>query len=183
MRFAVLCSGPSLLRYPGKSEGRYDAVIGVNRAVALRPCDYWCHLDMIFHLLEHRGEPCIGTPTIITHRSCWKQTLRNWPKAESWPWLDVRTMDYIDAEAKWRIFSSTTAIVAAAHLGAKEIDAFGVDWSGTADCDGFSYPDVRRGQERWDKERETWAYCARQLEARGVTLRRIGHDVPEAVAC
>jgi hypothetical protein len=162
--------------FPGKAEGGYAAVFGVNRAAGLVACDYWVHLDMIFHLLVQAGEPPIGTPTIITHRSCWKQTMRNWPSMESWPWLDVRTMDYIDAEARWRVFSCTTAPVAAAHLGYKHLDAYGVDWNGTTDYDGKNYGTPNRGEDRWRDERKIWDYVTRALASRGVTLRRVGYD-------
>lgn len=166
-----------MLNFPGKAEGGYDAVFGVNRAVALRACDYWVHLDMIMHLLVHAGEPPIGKPTIITHRSCWKQTMRNWPDAMAdWPWLDVRAMDYIDAEARWRVFSCTTAPVAAAHLGYTQLDAYGVDWRGSADCDGHCYENHNRTAERWKNESKLWHYVTRALASRGVTLRRVGYD-------
>lgn len=170
-----------MLSFPGKREGGYDAVFGVNRAVALRECDYWVHLDMIYHLLVHAGEPPLGDPVMITHRSCWKQTVRNWPHLEGKPWLDVRAMDYIDAEARWRVFSCTTAPVAAAHLGYKTLDAYGVDWRGSADCDGHCYPEHNRNETRWKDESKLWHYVTRALASRGVTLRRVGYDTPAEV--
>jgi hypothetical protein len=165
-----------MLTFPGKAEGGYDAVFGVNRAVALRACDYWVHLDMIYHLLHHAGEPPIGEPEIITNRSNWRATTRRWPHLLTRKWYDVRDMDYIDSEVRYRIFSCTTAPVAAAHLGFTELDAYGVDWKGSADCDGHCYPTHNRTAQRWADEAKVWAYVTRALANRGVTLRRVGYD-------
>jgi hypothetical protein len=64
----------------------------------------------------------------------------------------------------------------------KSIDAWGVDWQGTADWDGFSHVTQRRDEARWAKERGIWNALVELLGARGIAVARHALDKPPAVA-
>lgn len=177
LRIAILSCGPSLNLYPGPDG--YDSVITVNRAALKFASDVWCANDWIY---EEDGYPLggvknlaasvIGNPVLLTGKNSAESLARHgipWRgetvTIESW-WAD-----YQPRTLGWSIFSATTALGYAAHLGAKEIDAFGFDWSGTADADGV-VACRNRTDERWKQEREIFEATAGMLKERGVSVVR-----------
>jgi len=174
-RAAILCPGPSIDLYPGADA--YDLVIGVNRAAAMRPCEYLVALDA--HTATFFDDaPLLGTPTVICSPGVYGDQciLR-----AGWPGL--RHLDYLDARetvpgkpVRWHQFGLMTALAWAAHLGATCITVYGADWSGTTDADGFSDKRQRRDPGRWRKEQTRWTETTGLLKTLGVTVDRI---VPE----
>ncbi len=68
----------------------------------------------------------------------------------------------------WTVFTSTSALVLLAHLGATEVHAYGVDWT----------PDDthERSAERFRTERETWEAVVAWMESKGVKVERINSN-------
>jgi hypothetical protein len=176
-RAAVLCPGPSLPIFADR-EG-YDIRIGVNRAVAAYRCDYWVALD------THTGGMAkpIGSPVIVNRSGIYRQMCRQFPIVVPLRHMDHSGLSYPPSKKRnigWRRFGATVALVLAAHLEAKGIDCFGVDWRGMEDFDGFTSPKNRRSDNRWAREREVWQQVCDALAAQGVAVRRMSQPGEEA---
>jgi hypothetical protein len=179
---ALLCPGPSLAAFPGRNG--YDVVLGVNRAARRVPCDYWVFLDA--HVPRDFGPPA-GRPTLVS-RACalrrvtrglaagqakWAEGLEHFPledlpKPASWP-------------SKWDNLSLLAALALAVHLGAVEIECWGVDWDGVRDWDGYSDARQNRTETRWSRERDLFNAIVVGLAAKGIRVSRRGQpiEVPE----
>lgn len=168
MKAIVLCPGPSLAAYSAKQA---DLIIGVNRAVLAHRCDWWSATDRT--LLKEID------PGYRLNLFTDEQTLV--PRPERFPMILRKQMtSYYTSSATWPSFSSTSALVLAAHLGALTIDVFGDDKAGFADWDGHIY--ARPGEEgwrtrsaqRWQREWEIWNQTIALLARDGVNVRRHG---------
>lgn len=169
-RAAVICPGASQQAYPGRQVGRYDVVIGVNRAVTWHVCDYWSCADVHTFSLAWP----IGSPTIVCLRGIYREMCLRHPDAAEHEHLNRRAIRLDGTKLNWTRFSAHVAIVLAAQLGAVEIDCYGMDLAGTADADGFADPRQHRDEGRWNKERRILAELTEILAARGVTVKRCG---------
>lgn len=161
---AILCPGLSLAQFT-QQPGEYDVLIGVNRAAGFKPCDYWVMLD---YETFARSEP-IGWPTIVTRGGIYRALVRAFPDAKKHPFINAKLYDGPIAQ-RWKAFSSTTALMFAAHLGATRIDCFGMDWEGLSDWDGM--PHAGRDPERWEREMKLWEGLVRWLANRNVEVSR-----------
>jgi hypothetical protein len=149
MKIGIVCPGPSAIAAASHElDSQYDLWIGVNRAVLVRPCDYWVfgeskvygdlvinHSAQIFNRLirlvipEHtRRELGIEPGGLFLKNSPTHQEI-----SEKVP-LSVSQTPNHDT---WKTFSFTTAIALALYLGAFKVDCYGADWlPGAADWDG-----------------------------------------------
>ena len=162
---AILCPGLSLNQFAQKP-GEYDVLIGVNRAVGFKPCDFWVMLD---YEAFARSEP-IGRPTIVTRGGIYRAIVRAFPEAQKHPFINAKFYDGPIA-LRWKAFSSTTALMFAVDLGATRIDCFGMDCEGLSDWDGT--PHAGRGPERWERELKLWDGLVRWLANRNVEVSRV----------
>jgi hypothetical protein len=169
VKAAILCSGPSLPLFADRDG--YDIRIAVNAAVRLFRCDYMAMLDMPSpELHRYCGS---NKPPVIT-------TLQEYTNMlTACPWLKehgVWAIDQItlDRSLEWTIWTSTAAIAAAAHMGCKEIDCWGMDLSGRDNWDGppAEYAE-NRSAERWHRERIIFDRLQSILGSAGVCIRRI----------
>ena len=169
MSAAVLCPGPSLTRRL-PAPGEFDVTIGVNRAVQFARCDYWAMLDGHTFGIVTR---ILGSPKLICTHGTFARLAREKPAARALGYLDSGEISVPDHQAPWRKWTMTTAIAAAAHLGAKRIEVRGADWDGTTDWDGYHDQHQSRTPERWAREAEDFAALRTLLAGRGVRVERV----------
>jgi len=171
-RVAILSAGPSL----GQSIIRpgYDLTIGVNSAVEVFPCDWWCFADVATAI---RVRPCVMTGSIFTSETEWSRLdgLAVWRKDEL-SGYQVEFFERVEipgfVNSKWHTYSVTAALALAAHLGASEVDVYGHDMAGAVDHAGH---DMRftRTDARWEIEGRIWSLLCARLARDGVEVRRI----------
>ncbi len=171
MRVALLSSGPSLIAtYPG-IRLQHDLLVGVNRAVELVACHWWCCGD--WQGVEAIAP--IGRPRLFTlEHSADHLEGRQSPAADfDGPivrWGEVGNQ--LGPPQGWATYSGPAALVLAVHLKAREVDAYGVDMGGFGDCRGLEGAAGRHAQ-RWADEASIWAALIRwATERHGVTVRR-----------
>jgi hypothetical protein len=168
MRVALLCPGPSLAAYPGRSG--FDLVLGVNRAAIAHGCDVWVACDV--PCVRQHMEAVQGMPLLLTGMESSGTLDTDHPRYRG-PITDIRPLlTFCDPGWSWQSFSASCAFVYAVAQGATRIDLWGADWSGTADHDGAE-AGQNRSPERWQWERNIflnllfpWA------ESRGITVVR-----------
>ena len=173
IRAVVLCPGPSVVRFNGPLcddvTTFYNIAIAVNRAAGAFGCDWWVCLDARSFAA---CEP-MGTPKIVCSQNQYRLMCAKWPQAakhkhkKHWPGK-IPT-----SKCKWNHFGSTVAIELAFRLGAVEIDAYGVDWDGKADFDGYTDTNQVRNADRWRREAEIFGALAEEISRRGGRVRRI----------
>jgi len=175
---AVVCPGPSSEMFVTAGQD-YDVVIGVNRVVLWYPVDYWSCADLhTFRWVIEQGGPAGDPPCrpkIVCKRAI-HQAIRNkfWGELEKFPFYPVGEIVFNDTNLRWAKFSAHVSIALAVHLGCRKIDCYGMDWSGTADADGFTDGRQIRTPERWGHERKRFEALVDVLEKRNVELSRVG---------
>jgi len=171
MKACVLCPGPSLAGLIGEPiRERYDLIVGVNRAVELLECDYWVALDTrTFGITNVSGKPILVTSSVHYRKMC-----QEWPRAREFEHLDHKTLVQRKLSPGWSTKGLLTAVVLACAKGATNIDCYGVDWKGTADFDGKTFPRQKRTRKRWEKETRRFGQLSQALAKRGVMVRRVG---------
>lgn len=159
---SILCPGPSLAKL---TQAQIDAttVIAVNRAAHRVRCDWWVFLDDRIW----KTYPLDYRPKICATREVERRI------DEKFELTTDELRDQFSPAAGWTIYSFTSAIVLAAHLGAARAVIYGCDWAGHADFDGHLYrfsnehAEQTRSDDRWKREREiferTCALLAGQL--------------------
>ncbi len=180
---AVLAPGPWLAAVTAEELAGYDLVIGVNRAVAVARCDWWVNLDGHLFWTIVRDEkafedvPDVLKPIFICSRGTW-YPINLKPESNGFRWMDSRTVEGTIPRrpVRWAKFSFTTAIVLAAHLGARRIDCYGATWSGVADFDGYTSGKNQRTDSRWERERKVYEELREMLAGRGVAVRRMMNE-------
>lgn len=164
---AILCPGPSLTEFL-LHPPTHDAYIGVNRAVEAWVCSYWAFAD---HETFGMFQP-LGHPTICTTDQAAMLGARKFP--ERWQHFAViRETDMATrcpSDPGWRHYSMHVAMIAAEHLGAGEIVAYGADMQGSSDWDGT--PREARTKYRWDNERHKLDHIVAWLAGEGVEFKR-----------
>lgn len=175
MRALVLSCGPSLNQFDGKTAG-YDVVIGVNDAVSRFPCDWWVFgddetiarnkdrlaADVRKLFLKRRpihfgfDARCGVEESKFVDARHW----RRWVEFEDWP----RTI---------MCYSGPMALILAHHLGADEVDVWGVDMGGQEDFESDGSHAIRT-DERWAKERAIWSFVENDVRRNGVVVTRRG---------
>lgn len=176
MKFALLCPGPSLRLYPGR-EG-YDRIIGVNRAAMSVEVDTWAATDWISEGanrapggIKHWQDQVIGTPLLLTNADSLSSLT-----SHGIPWRgEAKTTDSLTAtlgsSAGWTLYSATSAVVYALNAGARTLDCYGMDWSGTLDFDGVN-AGGNRTDARWDSERGIFRMLTELLKGK-MDIRRV----------
>lgn len=169
MHVHLLCPGPSLASYVPQP---CDLTIGVNRAACAVMCNVWVACDT--PLIVRENAKVLGLPLLVSTDT----TLETIPDHGVAPWaggtFDSKQMlEYCPHAYQWVTFSATTALIFAAFRGARVIEVFGADWSGTQDYDGVEAGQNRQ-PDRWQLEREIWNNLVAWLAepARGVIVRR-----------
>jgi len=170
MKACVLCPGPSLSRQVGRPlREKYDIIIGVNRAVEAFECDYWVALDTrTFGMTK-----VVGRPVLVTNALHYRKMCTESPEAREFRHLDPKTIVPRKLCPGWSTKGLLAAVAVAHAKGAEEVDCYGVDWEGTADFDGKTFPGQKRTAKRWQKETRLFSKLAQILAKRGTTVRRI----------
>jgi hypothetical protein len=155
VKVAVLCPGPSLREaWRSKWAGQYDKVIAVNRAAIGYQCDWWVFLDA--WIFCSFGLPY--KPQIFTTRACASKIKRTGDNTDRFMGHDRTWVDDCRPNGpvggNWSTYSSTTALMLAATLGAKELRLFGADMTGTREYDNYPTDKFTRDESRWKRERE-----------------------------
>ncbi len=169
MKACVLCPGPSLMNMKGtKFHDVYDIVITVNRAAEAFPCDYWVALDTrTFGMTTP-----IGHPLLVTSVPHYQKMCLQWPEAKEFKYIDYRSLADHKLAPGWSTKGLLTAVVVGYAKGATVIDCYGVDWKGTEDFDGKTFPGQKRTEKRWEKEARRFETLRKILEKRGVFVTR-----------
>lgn len=177
IRAAILCPGPSIERFPGRDAGRFSILIGVNRAVQRVYCDYWSMLDgdLTFGIAANP----IGFPTILCDYNLWRKVQKLHPeRSEKHAHVATQDITIPKRPIKWHTWSATAAIALAVHLGARDIECWGMDWTGVKDFDGYSHALSDRSESRWNREAQCYrALCDYLAEEHGAIVRRFCQDV------
>lgn len=179
MTAAILCPGPSLAMYKRDRWMDYDFQLAVNRAVRYAPCTHWVMCDKNPMAPEDR-------PGIIPHVFTSEHALQcmdteGWPRPPMVTTLDklkdTYLNQYVNGESGevvcWDSFSSTSALVCAAYLGATAVDVYGADWTDEPDWDGKAPLEARRDAERWQTELPIWRAVVMHLGNLGVSVVRV----------
>jgi len=180
MRVAILSQGPCTGRWAPPREG-YDLRIGVNSAAAEYAVDWACFADYTGWALVHTAK---GIRYFTKHDIA--TDLQNDAKHTGFlgTWLEYGRPNAIyEADLKPRPplpegipgrikYSGCYALWLAWHLGATEVECFGVDLGGTRDFLGR--PEVSmncRGPSRWDRERAAWYAMCEAFGRLGTVVR------------
>lgn len=167
MRAAILNPGPSLLAFPPDFDG---LVIATNRVGLTYRSDIWACLDLKRDdgggVLRWAAS-VVGQPRLLTLQATSETVLRR----RAWPSSFIIVEWFRENYAPYKLWSnltSTAAIACAAHLGAKDIRCYGMDWSGAAGFDGVEAPAF----ERLVRERRAYEEIEQALAGAGVTVSR-----------
>jgi hypothetical protein len=149
--------------------GQYDLVIGVNRAAEAFQCDYWVALDTrTFGMTVPMGRPVLVTSAIHYKKMC-----AQWSGATEYEHLDHRSLVPHKLSPGWGTKSLLAAVALAYARGAKEITCYGVDWEGTEDFDGKTFPGQKRTAKRWEREARQFSALVNALARKGTVVRRV----------
>jgi hypothetical protein len=167
MLASILSPGPSLSLYRPHGE---VMVVGVNRAASMLPCTAWACGDP--ELLAATCAKVKGSPWLLTS-SIGLTAMRAMRGVH---WLgEVMTFDLLrqlfDPIPQWDTFTATAAVVYAAAKGARRIECYGMDWSGTADVDGWDQAG-NRSEDRWKLEAGLFGSLGIALGQRGIEVVR-----------
>lgn len=184
MRIAILCPGQSLSIVPANARPlACNLIIGVNRAVMYRICDWWTFTDSPMYLNEHVYPK--GTPRVFTTASAIAaiKSIETNPTLHHYQPMpfDV-AIPACPLDTGWSVYSATAALVLAAHLGASSIDVFGADWTPEEpDWDGVNIAG-NRSAHRFESERVIWNNVTTYLHAQGINVKRIMANVTKRPA-
>lgn len=173
MRVALLCPGPSLAGLD-LDRDKYDCTIGVNRAALQEVVGWWVFLD--WRVFMEYQPPY--RPRLLTTRAC-ATAVEKRSKAEEFHaherMVAEDLFDFLPHHrVGWTLYSATTALVFAAWLGAKQVDAYGADMHGTQDYDGHTSKTDNRTDKRWATERALWGLVCDELKRCGIKVKRYG---------
>lgn len=150
MRIAILSAGQSLRQTFDPTE-HFDLRIGVNAAAAMHYCDWWsCGDAQTFDRIEP-----VGFPVLFTMTDSDSQFRRRRVTAERLErhrmvlWSEVAKR--VHPPSVWSNWSITAALGLAVDLGAKDVQVYGHDMTGTVDSSGH----------RLDKRAENWKRVGR----------------------
>lgn len=163
MRIAVLSAGPSLrTTWMG---GDYAATIGINYAIEAAEVD-WLVAGDACHLIEHlTRKPKRGIWTMVDDLD---RIAAVWPDVPVCKFTGLPGL--VDLPRSWT-WSSQAALAVALHLGAREVDIYGVDMTDAPDAAG-RHPGYRCA-ERWERESRDLADSISLLKSYGVLVRRV----------
>ena len=187
MTVTLLCPGPSLSRFPGTK----NLTIAVNRACLNKQvgpsyattlgkvsgfrCDWWACSD--YPMIRDYEALC--RPALFTNGN----TRTDITGKFSYLFSEILAKeelyeDFNQHKIPWTLYTATSALVLAAHLGATEIEVWGADFTGVADWDGHEYQWQgneawrTRGGDKWDGQVKNWAETCKALRARGIQIIR-----------
>lgn len=182
-RWAILCPGPSLARYDARAAAGATR-IAVNLAGKLvEDYEWFCGLDAGVFTNPKFGPPHPSVGLLVSGRR--RQFIeegkyKGCPTFADKQWLaveeirarpELRHPDHPLPEENWVQWTFTTAIMAAWHMGAKRIDLYGCDMTGTAYVNGMP---TNGGEHIWQRERLDLEMVGAFLHKQGVALQRIG---------
>lgn len=184
LRVAILCPGPSLREtWPegGRLDG-FDLVLAVNNAAEWAPCEWWVSNDA-HPLKTYQGKPSVGICTNGANAETLTGDRSYLPPAVTHEDLDalkVVASHRLTHEKAPRIagWSTCSAIILAARLGARYVALYGDDKQGNAYHDGL----INKGSKpsRWERETKNQSTLVRTLGASGVEVVNIRSDQPKA---
>ncbi len=166
---AILCTGPSLREFLTEPE-THDVFIGVNRAVAAYPCDWWVFNDSAtLGLIDP-----IGLPRTFTSKACETriEDREKYGRFDHTYFHDINTT--CRSDPGWDRFSMTCAMVLAEHLRASKITIYGCDWKGSDDwCGAMLGAKSGRSEYRWKNEMHKYGHVEGWLRSLGVKVVRM----------
>lgn len=136
------------------------------------PARCWTHVGESAQLVVHEPAAMTG-PIVMCDLSLWRKVLRRRPEAALFPQINPQDIRLGRERVNWRLRSAPTAIVLAHWLGARTVDCYGMDWSGTADFDGHTHPLHNRDAARWADEAAAFEALRTWLAEMGTTVNRI----------
>ena len=181
MKAFVLCPGPSLRHYrPSMHAGVLQTRIGVNRVPTRTPCHWWVFIDGEIYL-EH-ADSLVSEVQIFTSKGAARKITDAGRHDEFWrrePLLvEDENLPLPYTELGWAVFSSTAAMMLAAHLGASEIECHGVDMEGSLDWDGHTCDRNNRTPDRWEREAVQWQKVTSWITgSRGIEVVRCHQEL------
>ena len=179
MRIALLSAGPSL-RHTFDSDLAYDMRIGVNAAAAVARCDWWsCGDGETFARIEPIGKPIVFTMTPDDGHLRTPKVAGRLERHRVVRWSSIKPR--VNPPKCWTNWSITAALALSVDLGARQIDIYGHDMSGTVDCAGH---ELAKRAKMWDRKsnsvRRSTEEVIRWCRESGI---RVVHHQPESVQC
>jgi len=165
-------------------------VVGVKWALALHRCDWWVTADaqgygeIVGSVLPEWGSPRprVFCPRDTVAHNKGKAFQASWAEDESralfhdqiiLPPMPESMPFYTDTkQTRWNKYGGCAALGLCWHLGATEVDVWGVDLAGDSDAAGQSL--WWRDARRWAFERRIWNALVEGLEAAGMKINRKG---------
>jgi len=160
VKVAILTPGPCATLY-FYEPGRYDLLIGVNRACQMAPCDFVVMRDV---LLLKEVDP-LGKPVMCAARINLRLMQSICPKK-------MRGLPMHDLPPNGEL-SAISALKLAVEKGGTQVDCYGMSLGGDADYDGWTHEMTNRTQKRWKMERTLLADQFRAMRNAGVKVKRI----------
>ncbi len=156
MNIAILGAAPHITAC-WRGRAGFDVLIGINRAAASIPCDFWCFGDMETPLTVTP----LGSPRWATNENAARRLTKRGiaVPADALLWESLSSPGLA---ANWPVFSATAALVLARELGATRIECFGV-----VDAE----PPVNEAP-RWAIERRIWNEVVAWLTRQGIPVTR-----------
>lgn len=174
MRIAILCPGPSLLRW---SEFDEEILIGVNRAPAiLEPAGIRCHWWVFSDWKLLVPEPGIQKQPSYRTRVLMGDSVEPHAQQRSLflpaSYTLYRDLYDICPYKPWTIYTVTASMMLAKWLGAAEINCYGCDHTNEPDADGVNLDGNKRDADRWKEEGVIRSKVIEWLVSEGVTVNR-----------
>lgn len=173
-RIAVISNGPSAVLYDRADRSQYDITIGVNKSVTRWRCDWWCFCDWgtFAAVTDVIGKPKIFTAQHVLDRMPTRapDRLADFLSYERHVRDDVH-VPVLEPCPPWYAFSGLLAVGLAWNLNANQVDVFGCDLQGEADCRGET--NIYRTKKRWAHERRIWARLIAGCNKANMRVRRI----------
>jgi hypothetical protein len=121
---AILCPGPSLADFLARPR-EHEAFIGVNRAAAAWPCDYWAFNDHeAFDWWHHSVQRSGRKPRCFTSNQAFS-LIANRLAVDSFEWLHYASIDTdCPSDPGWTNYTLTVAMVLAEYLVRRKQDLF-----------------------------------------------------------
>lgn len=159
---AIISPGPSLAAFPVIEA---DVRIAINRAILLRPAEWWACLDLPL-LREIPQGAKVFTRAEYSKKVSASRTVES-------------LRDFCPIIDRLSMFTVPSAIILAGWLvsgtGGGSINIFGCDMTGDGGADGVMHP--ARTESRWARERPLFSEAVAFVRDRGVTVVNHGLEL------
>jgi len=150
-----------------------DLTIAINRAALIHRFHWWACMDL---------ETITENPQVDAYRlftckeTCKRAKKRNVQLPKTLMIAEEQAIVPSRKALGWSLYTSTSSMALAYHLGARDIRVYGADMNGEADWDGTLNERTARSEKRWEKERGIIRLLDDWFTRNGATLQIVGVD-------